>query len=112
MNSIDGVVIYGDNKKIDDSLGIVVFNIGTMYNQTVAEILSKEYGISVRQGWFCAHPYCRRLMHLSEKVASEFIKDKSKKMPGMIRVSLGMYNDEREVDYFLKATREISKRNK
>ena len=112
LNSIDGVVIYGDNKKIDDSLGIVVFNIGTMYNQTVAEILSKEYGISVRQGWFCAHPYCRRLMHLSEKVASEFIKDKSKKMPGMIRVSLGMYNDEREVDYFLKATREISKRNK
>lgn len=110
LKSINSVILYGDNKNIDDSLGIVVFNIGSLYHQRVAEIFAKEYGISVRQGWFCAHPYCRRLMHLSERSASAFIKDSSKFMPGMIRVSFGMYNTEEEVDYFLEAVKEISRK--
>ena len=75
----------------------------------IVEKLAKIYGISVRQGWFCAHPYCRRLMHISEKTATNFIYDERVKMPGMIRVSFGIYNTKEEVDYFLEAVEKISK---
>ena len=112
LSRIPKVIIYGDTKSYNDSLGIVVFNIDAIYHQKVAEILAKNYGISVRQGWFCAHPYCRRIMGISEKEAGAFIYDKKASMPGMIRVSFGIYNDEKEVDYFLEAIDNIQLRNK
>ncbi|MGG7176639.1 aminotransferase class V-fold PLP-dependent enzyme [Clostridium paraputrificum] len=112
LKSIPSIINYGDINYRWDRLGIGVFNLSFMYHQTVAEILAKSYGISVRQGWFCAHPYCRRLMRISEKDASAFIHDKTKRMPGMIRVSFGMYNNEDEVDYFLDAIESIALKNK
>ena len=109
LKAIPKVFNYGDMEKYDDRLGIGVFNIEYLYHQMVAEELAKIYGVSVRQGWFCAHPYCRRLMHISEKTATNFIYDKRVKMPGMIRVSFGIYNSKEEVDYFLEAVEKISK---
>ncbi|MDS0524163.1 aminotransferase class V-fold PLP-dependent enzyme [Clostridium sp. SHJSY1] len=112
LNSIPGIINYGDVVNREDRLGIGVFNIKSMYHQDVAETLAKYYGISVRQGWFCAHPYCRRLMHISEKSASAFIHDVNEHMPGMIRVSFGIYNQEAEVDYFLECIERIIKKSK
>ena len=112
LESIPRVITYGDTKNCIDSLGIVIFNIDSIYHQKVAETLAKTYGISVRQGWFCAHPYCRRIMGISEEDAGAFIYDKKASMPGMIRVSFGIYNDEDEVDYFLEAIEEIKLKNK
>lgn len=109
LKAIPKVFNYGDMEKYDDRLGIGVFNIEYLYHQMVAEELAKIYGVSVRQGWFCAHPYCRRLMHISEKTTTNFIYDKRVKMPGMIRVSFGIYNRKEEVDYFLEAVEKISK---
>ena len=109
LNSIPKIINYGDIKDRSDRLGIGVFNIESLYHHDVAEILAKAYGISVRQGWFCAHPYCRRLMNLSEKDASAFIHNKKEKMPGMIRVSFGIYNDILEVEYFLEVIENIVK---
>lgn len=109
LTSIPKIINYGDIYNIDDRLGIGVFNIIDMYHQEVAESLAQNYGISVRQGWFCAHPYCRRLMHMSDKVANTFAMDSTTRMPGMIRASFGIYNTEEEVDTFLEAIEEISK---
>lgn len=110
--SIPSVKTYGDIVNREDRLGIGVFNIESIYHQKVAEILAKSYGISVRQGWFCAHPYCRRLMGISEKTTSAFVHDASKGMPGMIRASFGIYNEKEEVDYFLNAVEDIAIKNK
>jgi selenocysteine lyase/cysteine desulfurase len=112
LKSIPRIINYGDVINKDDRLGIGIFNIEAIYHQDVAEILAKYYGISVRQGWFCAHPYCRRLMHISETSASGFIRDDNEKMPGMIRVSFGVYNEEAEVDYFLECVERIVKKSK
>lgn len=107
LKSIPGVINYGDMIDYNDRLGIGVFNIADMDDHEVAQILAKKYGISVRQGWFCCHPYCRRLMKMSEKTASAFIHDCNAKMPGMIRVSFGIYNTEEEIDYFLNVINNI-----
>lgn len=109
---IPNIKIYGDLFNYEDALGIAVFNVENRDHQHVAEILAKEYGIAIRQGWFCAHPYCRRLMGISEKKAGEFLKNPNVTMPGMIRVSFGMYNEIQEVDYFLGAIESIVLRNR
>lgn len=108
LNSIPSVINYGDTKDISDRLGIATFNLENMYHHNVAEILAKKKGISVRHGWFCAHPYCRRLMNVSEKEAKEFLEDPTKKMLGMVRVSFALYNSIDEVNMFLNVLEDIS----
>lgn len=108
LNSIPKIINYGDVKKFDDRLGIAPFNIENLYHHDVAEILAKRKGISVRHGWFCAHPYCRRLMNISETKAKEFLENPHKKMFGMIRVSFALYNTTNEINHFLNVIEDIS----
>ena len=107
LTSIPKVINYGDTRNISDRLGIATFNIDGIYHYDVANILAKKRGISVRHGWFCAHPYCRRLMNVSEAEAREFLKDTNKKMIGMIRVSFAPYNSLDEVNLFLNVIEDI-----
>ena len=111
LKSIPGIINYGDIENIDDRLGIATFNIGKMYHRDVAEILAKKNGISVRHGWFCAHPYCRRLMNVSEEEAGLFLESPGEKMMGMIRISFAIYNSLDEVDTFLNVIENICKDN-
>jgi cysteine desulfurase / selenocysteine lyase len=107
FNSIPKLINYGDTRNITDRLGIATFNVENMYHHDVAEILAKKKGISVRHGWFCAHPYCRRLMKVSEKEAKEFLENPTKKMLGMVRVSFALYNSLDEVNMFLNVLEDI-----
>lgn len=108
FNSIPKIINYGDTKNTNDRLGIATFNLENMYHHDVAEILAKKKGISVRHGWFCAHPYCRRLMKASEIEAKEFLENPTKKMLGMVRVSFALYNSIDEVNIFLNVLEDIS----
>lgn len=112
LKSISRVQMYGDIDNYNDTTGIVIFNIKNIFHEDVAEILSKEYGIFVRSGWFCAHPYCRRLMGIDEASSSAFLKEPNGRMQGMIRVSLGIYNNRDEVEYFLNTIEDICRKNK
>ena len=112
LKGIPQIKIYGDNNYYEDTLGITVFNLKKMNHEKVSKLLANQYKIAVRQGWFCAHPYCRRLMGLSEKEANSFWQNKSTLTKGMVRVSFGVYNTEKEVDYFLEAVDNIQKQNK
>ena len=108
FNSIPKVINYGDIKNISDRLGIATFNLENIYHHDAAEILAKKKGISVRHGWFCAHPYCRRLMNASEDEAKEFLENPTKKMLGMVRVSFALYNSIDEANVFLSVLEDIS----
>ena len=108
FKSIPKVINYGDTQNISDRLGITTFNIENMYHHDVADILAKKKGISVRHGWFCAHPYCRRLMNVSEQESKEFLENPTKKMLGMVRVSFALYNSIDEVNMFLNVLEDIS----
>ncbi|MGL4571152.1 MAG: aminotransferase class V-fold PLP-dependent enzyme [Clostridium sp.] len=108
--SIPNVVCYGDTKNRGDRLGIDVFNINGVYHKDVAKLLADNRGIAVRHGWFCAHPYCRRLMNLSEYDAERYLKVDGAKMYGMVRVSIAPYNTRDEVYCLLNEIEDISKK--
>lgn len=73
--------------------GIVAFNIGESESELIGDILSSQYDVCVRAGLHCAP-----LVH----EALGTIKT------GAVRVSLGCDNTPAEVDYFLRAVREIA----
>ncbi|HMH56928.1 MAG TPA: hypothetical protein VK535_11765, partial [Gemmatimonadales bacterium] len=66
----------------------------------------------VRNGCFCANPYVFHLLHMTkeavETVEGEVAADHRKALPGAVRASLAPYNDEVEVDRFVKAVRQVA----
>jgi selenocysteine lyase/cysteine desulfurase len=75
-------------------------------------VLGYEFGIGVRSGCFCAHPYILHLLGLSSEEAAEvrrrMIEGDKSEMPGLIRASFGLYNTRTEVDTLVDALHHIS----
>lgn len=110
MQNIPDMVFYsmpGSN----DTISIIPFNMIHVPHQTLSAILSQEFGIAVRNGFFCAHPYCQRLLGLTAADMEYYFIHKEVPLPGMVRVSFGLYNTFEEIDRFLNALSTIS-RNK
>lgn len=115
LPTILGLRVFGDIDplKAEDRLGVIPLKLECADHFLAAAILGYEFGIGVRSGCFCAHPYILHLLGLSKKEASEvrsrmLAGDKSE-MPGLIRVSFGLYNTLEDVDVLIDALRSISK---
>ncbi|WP_027632275.1 aminotransferase class V-fold PLP-dependent enzyme [Clostridium hydrogeniformans] len=109
LNGMKGlpIDIYGP-LTTDNRLGIITFNVDGMGHSEVANSLCSDFGISVRNGCFCAHPYVEKLLGISEEDMEYYIKNYDKvEKPGMVRISLGVYNTLEEAKRFLYALRYI-----
>ncbi|MDB4304207.1 aminotransferase class V-fold PLP-dependent enzyme [Desulfosarcina sp.] len=113
LNSIPEITVYGtkDCDSGEDRGSVVSFNMDGMPHGLLAAILGYEWGIGVRNGCFCAHPCVAKLLGISSEVFNH-VADMIRKgdwtaVPGMVRVSFGVYNTEDEIDYFINALQEI-----
>ena len=79
-----------------------------MHHTIVAKILSFEFGIAVRSGCFCAHPYLQRLLKIPYSMIEEMTLVSKDTQPGMVRISFGLYNTIDEIDRFLYAIEKIT----
>ncbi len=101
---IPGVRVYGkaDPADLDDRIGVIAVNVEGLPHSLVAAILSYEGAIGVRSGCFCAHPYMLCLLGVPEPEADalrrEIIGRDRRHVPGAVRASLGIYNNESDVD--------------
>jgi cysteine desulfurase/selenocysteine lyase len=115
MKKISGLTLLGssDPARTINRLGVIPFKLKGLPNGLVAAILSTEYGIGVRNGCFCAHPYVTHLLNVSsaglEKFRQEVLSGDRRHMPGVVRVSFGIYNSHDEVDILINALHGISK---
>ena len=115
LAEIPGVRIYGDPDpgRASDRLGVIPFTLDGLSHFLVAAILGHEFGIGVRSGCFCAHPYVLCLLGLDSRQVEEARRrmlagDKSE-MPGLVRASFGLYNNLEEVDRFCEALSRIAR---
>lgn len=114
LTVIKGIRIYGClDADINRRLGVIAFNIEGVSHDLVAAILSYEYGIGVRNGCFCAHPYVLRLLNVDKHEISDYkeqvLKGDKTKLPGLVRISFGIYNTIEDIDRLLVAIDNISK---
>jgi len=114
LNAMPEIQIYGDRDptKTANRLGVIPLQLKHVPHFLAAAVLGYEFGIGVRSGCFCAHPYILHLLGLSPAEAAEVRRrmiggDKSE-MPGLIRASFGLYNSRQEVDSLIDALQRIS----
>jgi cysteine desulfurase / selenocysteine lyase len=109
LKEIPGLRIYGDQNpsRAPERLGVIPFMLENVPQFLVAAVLGHEFGIGVRSGCFCAHPYVIHLLDLSpsesEKVRNNMLAGDKSKMPGLIRASFGLYNTTGDVDTLVDA---------
>jgi selenocysteine lyase/cysteine desulfurase len=106
LSSIPGVRLLGPGPGTD-TLPIASFVIDGVAHPLVAARLSAEFGIGVRHGCFCAHPYLVRVLGLGPEELQHFRSaarrhDRSS-LPGAVRVSAGISTRQSDLDRLLEA---------
>lgn len=114
IESIDGVRFLG-NAPLEQRVGAVSMVIDGVPHGLVSTILDNEFGIATRNGCFCAHPYLVKLLGIDDPhtVQEEIRKGATTRepdFPGATRASIGIYNDEADIDLLLEALRTIAER--
>jgi selenocysteine lyase/cysteine desulfurase len=113
LNSMPGIHVYGDCDPAGAAgrLGVIPFQVEGIGHFKVSAILGYEFGIGVRSGCFCAHPYILHLLGLSPEQAQDVRAHMSagdrSDMPGLIRASFGLYNSIEDVDALVEALKHI-----
>ena len=81
-------------------------------HELAASILNREAAIAVRNGCFCAHPYLHRLLGLTDttELRRKLVAGEEVELPGAVRPSFGIFNDEQEVDELVRMLRVIRDR--
>ncbi|WP_372470401.1 aminotransferase class V-fold PLP-dependent enzyme [Nonomuraea aurantiaca] len=84
-------------------VGIVSFVVDGHSAREVAEVLSGEYGIGVRDGKFCAHPFVRHLLGTADGGCED-------DTASAVRASIGIGTTEEHVDRLIEALRDLAAR--
>jgi selenocysteine lyase/cysteine desulfurase len=109
LQTVPGLRLYGDRDpaRTSERTGVIAFTLAGPSHQEVATRLGRDYGIGVRNGCFCAHPYVAHLLGLSgrelEAVRAQLIAGDKDQAPGLVRASFGAYNTIAEVDALVEA---------
>ena len=112
LKNIHGIDLYCYDKKEDERVALISFTLEGMPHPLLAEILSREGGIAVRDGMFCAHPYIEKMLDLTDKDIEYYRTNKDVLIPGMVRISFGLYNNVSEVNHLIKLLDNISRNMK
>jgi selenocysteine lyase/cysteine desulfurase len=111
LNALDNVRLLGPSIETP-TLPVATFVVDGISHALVAARLSAEYGIGVRHGCFCAHPYLLRLLALSDEEVHtyrEAVRQGDRRtIPGAVRASGSVSTSAEDVDRFLAAVGEIA----
>ncbi|MFZ6027110.1 MAG: aminotransferase class V-fold PLP-dependent enzyme [Chloroflexota bacterium] len=116
LPQVSGIRVLGSANPADAAgrLGVIPFHIDGISHFLVAAVLGHEFGIGVRSGCFCAHPYILKLLGLTDAeargVRDRMLAGDRSDMPGLVRASFGLYNTSGEVDALVDALARISRR--
>ncbi|MGH8987211.1 MAG: aminotransferase class V-fold PLP-dependent enzyme, partial [Acidimicrobiales bacterium] len=110
LHSMDGVRLLGPPVD-EETLPVATFTVEGMHHGLVAARLATEFGIGVRHGCFCAHPYLVRLLGIGHdgiaRARSQVLRGDRRHIPGAVRASAGLTTTAVDVDAFLAALRTL-----
>ena len=106
LADIDGVTLLGPATDTE-TLAVASFTVAGLHHALVAARLSAEWGIGVRHGCFCAHPYLLRLLGVGPdavaEARAEVLAGDRRNIPGAVRASGGLGTTDDDVDTLLSA---------
>ena len=116
LSKVKGIKIYGitdpDSPEFICKGGVISFTLKQKYAIKVAKDLSEYGGIGVRSGCHCAHLLVKYLVgipHFLEQFQGSLLRLFPKlSLPGIVRISFGIENSEKEIDIFINELQKIA----
>lgn len=100
--------------EIAQRIGVITFNLYDLPHGLVTAALNDYFGIAVRNECFCAQPFVRQLLGIAdaEGRAPDRCLDACtpREQPGMVRISLGLYNTPEDIDAVVEALTDLARR--
>lgn len=115
LSAIPGLTLYGDHHPVsgEDRIGVIPFNLEGHSHALLASAMSWEGAVGVRSGCFCAHPFIQQLMGLRREdipgLLSQVRGHDRAKLPGLVRMSFGLFNNEGDVDQAVEVLSQIAR---
>jgi cysteine desulfurase/selenocysteine lyase len=113
LEQFRGIRIYGscDPMNGGERLGVIPIQSDKYNHALLGAILGYEWGIGVRNGCFCAHAYVEHLLEIDDEEIRRHLanirRGDQSSLPGFVRISLGLYNTEEEIEYLAEALHSI-----
>lgn len=111
LRRIPGIQLYSCAEGSEERVSLISFTVEGLYHSVVAAILAQEAGIAARSGLFCAHPYVEKLLKMTDKELTYYHENIDVLVPGLVRISFGLYNTCEEIDVMLALLTRVA-RNK
>jgi selenocysteine lyase/cysteine desulfurase len=111
--AVKGLRLFGatEPEVHQDRLAVLAMEAEGISHGLLAAVLGHEWGIGVRNGCFCAQPYVRALLGLSDSETKTAVEKLAAgdhiAAPGLVRVSLCAYNTREEIDRLAEALRSV-----
>ena len=123
LNSMTDIEIFGirdiNAERFLRRGGVISFSLEKVPYNLVARELAEYGGIGVRSGCFCAHLLVKKLIGIHPvrqffaKLYMMFIPTLGGiYLPGLVRMSLGLQNDENDIKHFLKVLEMIKNKKR
>jgi selenocysteine lyase/cysteine desulfurase len=111
---VPGLELYSTWPINEPHIGVLTFNLASMHHSLVANVLSAEHGVGVRDGCFCAHPLILHTLDLgpadAERLMTDIRAGHKANMPGLVRASFGLESTVGDVDRLADALNELAER--
>jgi selenocysteine lyase/cysteine desulfurase len=119
LTTVPGLELYGiidpDSPRLRQRGGVISFGLRNSPHNLAAEGLAETAGIGARTGCFCSHILVKRLLHIHPirevladiglRLAPRVTKSL---LPGLVRISFGLENDEADAGRLVAALRRIA----
>ncbi|MCT2563600.1 aminotransferase class V-fold PLP-dependent enzyme [Chryseobacterium herbae] len=104
LSQIPEVILY-PNANITNKVGVICLNLQNIPHELTSLILNDYFGIAVRNECFCSHPFVKdclveELWDIEDESAVNLYR-------GMVRVSLGLYTTEKDLEFFVQSIKKI-----
>ena len=113
LQGIPGVRLYGATDLASvPRVGIITFNLDGLDHGLTAAVLNDYHNVAVRNECFCAHPYVKEMLKpelwdLDIDPDTAAGQAEIKRRRGMVRASLGIYNNEEDVAALITGIRDL-----
>lgn len=90
----------------NDRVGVATFTVAGEDPRQVAARLTREHGVAVRSGLFCAHPFVSHLLNTEAARVEDALRSRpgtDVSLPGAVRASIGVGVQPAHVDALLTA---------
>lgn len=112
LRSVPGVRVFGPEDPAA-RVGVFAFTVEGLPYGLVAAYLDDFHDIAVRDGCFCAHPYVKALLGVTREEERRYLAEMAqgdrRRVPGMVRASLGLYSTRDDVDALADALAELGR---